>query len=840
MIFVYLKHALINTGKNICTWSAALLFFLSLCIAAVGQEIDLSGGPASPPPSPAPSLTPIPLSDVVKQADAASARLLDIRRQIDESLAKREIEEAIPELASTIDSRADVTSDILAARPSLDDITAEERRWQGIAASLKGWRDRLSSRADVLDKLVEELKMQKAQWRTSLAGLNGQSANSGQPTNDGQAAPLEITSRTREIISSTAAAQKMAEERRAVLLTLQTRVSDLTASVNSTLANIKERREAALVNLFVRDGPGIWNVALGEAAGPAALSETRSSVNAQAVALRDYFYLNTGRFVLHGTLFIILTAVIYWARRRIRPFVENDRKLERAFAIFRHPASSALILTILLSGWLYPESPRLLTTSLGAAALIPGVILLRRIVDKPLFLILYALVAFYFIDRIRDITASAALISRLLFLAEMFAAVLFLSWFLKSKVLVSKVESRHFRFFETIRKIIPFALAIFALAFVVNLLGFVSLSYLIGNGILRTAYVALILYTVVEILKSLVTFALRIRPLSSLEVVKSNGALIRARIVRIIQWVGIIVWLLITLSLFSVRDAVFSFFGDILFAEANIGSIRFSLSDVILFVATVWIAILVSRFIRFVLEEDVYPRINIGGGVSYAISTMIHYVLLIIGFIIAVAALGVELSNFAILAGAVGIGLGFGLQNIINNFVSGLILLFERPVKVGDLVQIGEYQGNLNQIGLRASVLRQFDGSDVIVPNSHLISEEVINWTKSDTKRRIEIPVGVAYGTDVKKVMELLTALAVGKQDIMTDPAPVTLFKGLGDNSLDFELRAWTENTDRWLALNSELVTDIYTALNQANIEIPFPQRDFHLRSADVDISRNL
>ncbi len=243
----------------------------------------------------------------------------------------------------------------------------------------------------------------------------------------------------------------------------------------------------------------------------------------------------------------------------------------------------------------------------------------------------------------------------------------------------------------------------------------------------------------------------------------------------------------------------------------------------IIFGLAVWFAFLISRFIRFVLDEDVYPRMDLGGGVSYAVSTMIHYVVLVVGFMIALAVLGIELSKFTIIAGAFGIGIGFGLQTIINNFVSGLIMLFERPVKVGDSVQIGEHLGELKQIGLRASVLRKVDGSDVILPNSMLISDEVINWTMSDKRRRIDIPIGVAYGTNAKMVMELLTGIATNEPDIIDDPAPVTLFKGFGDNSIDFELRGWTEDTEHWVGLRSKLVTSCLRGPQRSEYRDPVP-----------------
>jgi small-conductance mechanosensitive channel len=342
-----------------------------------------------------------------------------------------------------------------------------------------------------------------------------------------------------------------------------------------------------------------------------------------------------------------------------------------------------------------------------------------------------------------------------------------------------------------------------------------------------------VIYTAVQIVRGLIIFALRVPPLVGTMIVKNNRPLIRERSVRIVQWLAVIIWILVTLRLFAVRQSLFIFIRDLLSWSVTIGAVEVSLGAVVLFFLTIWVAVLISRFLRFVLEEDVYPRVDLGGGVSYAVSTMLHYSILVLGFLIAVSVLGVDFTKFALIAGAVGIGIGFGLQNIINNFVSGLILLFERPVKVGDNIQIDTHMGSLRQIGLRASVLRKLDGSDVIVPNSRLISEEVTNWTLSDNERRIEIKVGVAYGSDPALVKSLLQKAASTIPDVLTDPPPRAIFTGFGDNSLDFELRAWTDDTDAWVALRSDIVTDIYARLNEAGVEFPFPQRDIHLRSID-------
>ena len=182
----------------------------------------------------------------------------------------------------------------------------------------------------------------------------------------------------------------------------------------------------------------------------------------------------------------------------------------------------------------------------------------------------------------------------------------------------------------------------------------------------------------------------------------------------------------------------------------------FPAGDLIAFVLTVWASFLISRFVRFLLEEDVYPRVHLKRGLPYAISNTVHYLIVFIGFLVAVAALGFDMTKVTILVGAFSVGVGFGLQNIFNNFISGLILLFERPISIGDIIQIGDASGVVERIGIRASIIRKTNGSEVIVPNGQLISDRLTNWTLSNRQHGVELPVAVAQGNDPNRVREIL------------------------------------------------------------------------------------
>src|SRR5207245_4078905 len=183
---------------------------------------------------------------------------------------------------------------------------------------------------------------------------------------------------------------------------------------------------------------------------------------------------------------------------------------------------------------------------------------------------------------------------------------------------------------------------------------------------------------------------------------------------------------------------------------------------------------------------------------AYEISSLLHYAVLFLGFLLAVGALGVDLNKFTVLAGAFGVGLGFGLQGVVNNCVSGLIVLVERPIHVGDAIQMSDLAGEVRRIGIRATTVRTWEGAEVIVPNASLVSEKLTNWTYSDRLRRMDLPVGVAYGSAPEKVLELLLAVAHAHPGVLAQPVPEALFMGFGESALYFELRAWTGRFNQW------------------------------------------
>jgi len=215
-------------------------------------------------------------------------------------------------------------------------------------------------------------------------------------------------------------------------------------------------------------------------------------------------------------------------------------------------------------------------------------------------------------------------------------------------------------------------------------------------------------------------------------------------------------------------------------------------------------------------------------GVPSAISLVIRYFIIVFGIVMSLGVLGVDLTGFSLMAGALGVGIGFGLQNIISNFVAGVILTFERPILPGDTVEVGTVLGVVEKIGVRSSHVRSFDGADVIVPNNNLLSNELINWTQSDHTKRIEIRIGAAYGTDPNVVLEILHEVAVKYEFTKKDPEPMPLFDEFGDSSLNFRLLFWVP-VEVALKSKSDVAVEVYNRFKQAGITIPFPQQDVNI-----------
>jgi potassium efflux system protein len=441
------------------------------------------------------------------------------------------------------------------------------------------------------------------------------------------------------------------------------------------------------------------------------------------------------------------------------------------------------------------------------------------------------------LDRLTALTPEQTLLNRLLLLAVTVLAFGLLLWVTRPGG--AAIPQRGGAWLRLSLLAGRMAVALLFASALVNVIGMVALSRLLTTATLTSIYLAVLLMAGVFVITGIMELALRSRAAGSARVIGTHAAEIRKYGSLLIRLAAFVLWARIALELFDIYQPLVGIFSAVLARRWIFGAFEISLGDLLAFLIALGITVLASRIIPAVLQQDLLSRTKLPYGARGAVALLVRYGILFIGFLIAVATAGIQLSQFALIAGALGVGVGFGLQNIVANFISGTVLAFERPISIGDTIQVGALYGVVQRIGLRTSIVRARDGSEVIVPNGTLTSNEVVNWTLSDHRRRIELDVGTAYGTDPRVVLELLQRVAREHPKVRDVPEPEALFCGFGESSLDFLLRYWISDPAGWRVVHSEVALQVHDELRDAGIEIPFPQRDLHLRTVDAT-GRNL
>ena len=297
-----------------------------------------------------------------------------------------------------------------------------------------------------------------------------------------------------------------------------------------------------------------------------------------------------------------------------------------------------------------------------------------------------------------------------------------------------------------------------------------------------------------------------------------------------------VLWLATSMTVLWISPTLDAAFNSLMSLQFSIYSLKITPGSILMIVIVVYMTLMVSKGIRAFLMQEVLPCHGVEKGTQISVTRLVHYAVLCVGILVLLRMLGFGLNQIAIVGGALGVGIGFGLQAIVNNFVSGLIMLFERPVKIGDVIEVDNQVGEVRELGLRATIVQTFDNSEIVIPNSQLITGSVINWTLAEKKVRVRVPVGVAYGSDIQAVINILLACAENNALVLGTPRPVALFLSFGASSLDFELRVWINDFNDKLTVLSELNQDIESEFGTAGIEIPFPQSDLHVRSIDESV----
>jgi potassium efflux system protein len=792
--------------------------------------------PAQPPEAAAPAALPGAEAPAAPLAPApiASAEVAD-RAQEENDRVQRLVELAKPEPAveeieQQVAASADEVARIVAlARERLgedtrrSDLDRSAFEFGRLRDRLAGWSATLTTRAESLDANLALLAGRRAVWKATRVRAAADSD------------PPAVVARIDRTLAEIDRAERAALSRRNRLLTVREGIAHQQSSVDAALDQVESLRAERRKSVFALDHPPLWEAMISAEPSQAGLLERLKDARANDLAdLDDFARERSGHLLLMAMLTVGVIVAAVSLRGPARRLAREDPSLAAAAGVLERPIAAGIVISVLFSIALLPKAPPVFITFRAVVLLIATLRLLLPLIDPELRRILYGLTAWYAIDRIRDRLVPDPLASRLALLAFAVLALAVFLWLLRPARLAKLGKlSRHSAWLRVIGLGMRLGVVLSATSIVANVIGNTTLAETFVEGTLAASLVAFVLYAGSRVLEGAWALLLRTPLARSLRMVRNHTPLLEARGRIAIQTALTLWWLYRSLDDFDAADPVLAAISTALTAHWTMGELSLSLGGVLAFGLMLYASVLASRFVRFALEEDLLSRASLPRGVPFAISTLVRYAILLTGFTMAVLAAGFEMSRLALLVGALGVGIGIGLQDIVNNVVSGLILLFERPVQVGDVVDVGGTLGEVRRIGIRSSTVRGFDGAELVLPNSKLVSETFVNWTLSDRQRRVEVPVGVSYGSDPDEVLELLNRVVEGRPELLKHPAPSVLFLGFGESSLDFLVRSWTPEPDTAQALRSKIVLDIHRALREAGIEIPFPQRDLHLRSVD-------
>ena len=537
----------------------------------------------------------------------------------------------------------------------------------------------------------------------------------------------------------------------------------------------------------------------------------------------------TRHTVLAALALLTLPLFIYlsrWAKR----IIGSDATLERYRTTLSRPLSAWLLFTIMSLLAVDFDGPWFGLRLVLALAWLPVMRLQPKWVHENIGRWIYATAIFFAISFLSQLITTLPIDYRvtlitngLLLLGALFWLTFRLARGKNGKY--SRPRAAALLLFGVTGTMLTFAIA-------ANIFGGVHLAALLTEAALNNLYLALFLCAARELVHAYAYVLINSRKEDASIRMQHAGRLFEAAFTIFNVALGV-AWLIATL--YSLR--IFYFVKNRLYAISGytieVGSISLTIGGVVLFCASVYLSFWIAKTIRSVLSEDVLPKMTLPRGVANSVSTMSYYMLLMVGLLVAVTAAGFQLSQLALVVGALSVGIGFGLNTVINNFVCGLILMIERPIQPGDTIELSGTTGTIRDIGIRTTTITTFDGADVLVPNGLLLSEKLTNWTLSNRRRRIEVPVGVAYDCAPREVQALLLDVASKIEGISLVTPPAVLFVGFGESSLDFVVRVWTDDFDLGADIRSELALDIHAALKAAGIEIPFPQRDLHIRSVE-------
>ncbi len=816
------------TKRSKREWTWAVSLALVLCVfflfpAKAGAQETQAGGTAAlagDTAAPAPTLPEgvVPVADLFSEAKNSETKINDLLKSIPSP--PPEIQKGDSTEARIKESKSKINK--LRARKtlSLTDVSSRIVEWQREREGIDALSKQVGAVITAIQGANVEIGKERERWKSTLEAY-GKAGYSG-PT----------TERIDEVIKNLDKARADLDARFTPLIEAQKDLSGRATLIDGHIDSLNEIKSVLTLSLWAKDKPAFFEADFIRPFGDASMAPILEDGRDYFTESRDYLGQSQGKL---GLQLVILLGVWLWLRTvlpHIRKRTEDLPRIKELRALFSNPFSVALLIVFLPSPLVYSAPPLMAKDLYWLIMAIPVINLLVQVIKEEHLRFFIAGVGVIFgLEVLNDFLASSPPLDQVDLVARLaIGLAISLVYLAPSRLMEHAREGRWERLIPWFKFTQRALVGLLALALLGQILGYNWASAMLARMTFKTVYVSFFLLAGYRVARSFVVLALFSDKSARLKSVKGHEIEIMASVNRLLGYGFVLLWIYLVAVVWGVGSSFLSGLSALWGAGFEVGASRVTVGLIFGSILAIYLSVRISRFTVYMLDEEIYPRRNVEKGLQSAINQGLRYAIVFIGFVVSLFILGVRLQSLAIVAGALGVGIGFGLQNVVNHFVAGLIMLVERPVKVGDNVVVGGEWCVVKRVGIRATLMETWDESEFIVPNGDLLWSNLTNWTYSHGRNRIHISVGVEYGSDPEKVIEILEAVGAEHPEILTDPAPSALFTGFGDSSLDFELRCFLPSINRRLSVASELRVAIYNALNEAGIGIPFPQRDIWIK----------
>ena len=705
--------------------------------------------------------------------------------------------------------------DSISAR-NLDAIKVE---WKKYHSTLKSYQSILKERSESITEINDELVEEFNKWTLTKSNYKNSKSST------------DVSESLDKVIANLQDITNVALERLDKVFLIQNKITNLLLIIDSINSEIAQVEKNTKRDYFTIDALPIWK--LNQTTSIEATTITldskkteknfKSELKKDMQQLKEFISFRIGALISQIALILFLIVLMF----KVHKSWKTDEKLvnpieNEARIVVSHPFSSSLVVGLLISAYFYGGLIPIFREIHILLVLISTIILLPQLTIQKFRFTLFLFLIIYIENLSKVYISVSPLTTRLLSIST--TLLLIIALFHGRKIIKQNPESFK-RFHKLFNLIAPLYIALLIISIAINCIGMVGLSNFLFKGIFISALFSVVVYLIVKVVTGLAIILFKLKKTSSnIQTLSTMVNVTNQRLQPTLYWGGFLYWIYFTLIGFDIYENLLAWINETLLIDWKVGEMTISLGGVLAFSSIFIITLLLAKLAASIFQDEWMIK-TLPRGIAPAISLILRIIVISIGFYMALSAAGIDLSKVGFILGTLGVGIGFGLQNVVLNFVAGLILAFERPVNLGDVIEVDQEKGVITNIGVRSSNIRTYTGAEAIIPNGDLISKKVINWTLTNRDRRSRILMKTSPNADPEKVIELFNTIAIANEKTFKDPAPKTYFYGYNvDGNLDFALMYWTTFSDT-ISVDHDIALKLFKKLKEEGIDAPIPTR---------------